>query len=165
MGDVGCNIDSTRAALKCVQIFGERFPIPSHPLGKRSTRNVLDTFHQTNQPVMLVFLCRGKANTAIAHDDRGDAMPAGWGHLAVPRRLAIIMGVDVDKAWRDNLASRINLFAALRTDCTNGRNDAAVYSNIRNKARCACAIDNGSTTNNQIMHADSPLSSHAAYQV
>jgi hypothetical protein len=41
----------------------------------------------------------------------------------------------------------------------NRRDYAAVHCNISNQARRACAINQGSTANNKIMHADSPLSS------
>jgi hypothetical protein len=42
---------------------------------------------------------------------------------------------------------------------SNRRDYTAVHCNIGNEARRACAINHGSTTNNKIMHADSPLSS------
>jgi hypothetical protein len=69
------------------------------------------------------------------------------------------MGVDVDKAGCNDLTRCVNLFAALRADMSNRRDYTAVHCNISNTARRACAINHGSTTNNKIMHADSPLSS------
>ena len=159
MRNLRANIYGARTALKRIQIFREGLPIPFHPLGQCGAGDILNTLHQADEPVMLVLFRRRKANAAIAHDDRGDAMPARRTHLAVPSRLAIIMGVDVDKAGCDDLACCVNLFAALRADMSNRRNYTAVHCNISNKARRAGAINHGSTTNNKIMHTDSPLSS------
>ena len=150
------NIDSARQAFECVKIIGKAFPIPFHPLGERSAGNILDTLHQADQPIMLVLFRGRKADAAIAHDDRGDAMPARRPHLAVPRCLAVIMGMDVDKTWRDDFTRSIDLFAARGADLTHSGNDAAIHRNVGDKARRARAIHHGSTANDQIMHIDSP---------
>ena len=151
------DIDGARQAFERIEIIGKAFPIPFHPLGERSARNILDTLHQADQPIMLVLFRGRKANAAIAHDNRGDAMPARRTHLAVPRCLAVIMGMDVDKPRRDDFARSINLFATRSADLAHSGNDAAIHRDIGDKARRARAINDRSTTNDQIMHIDSPL--------
>ena len=157
MRNLRANIDRARQAFERIEIIGKAFPIPFHPLGERSAGNILNTLHQADQPIMLVLFRRCKANAAIAHDNRGDAMPARRTHLAVPRCLAVIMGMDINKAWRDDFTQSINLFAARSADLAYSGNDAAIHRDIGDKARCARAIHHGSTTNDQIMHIDSPL--------
>jgi hypothetical protein len=75
------------------------------------------------------------------------------------------MGVNVYKSRRDDLAARVDFFAARRTDFANGRYNAAINRNIGNKPCRARAINHGSAPNNQIMHADSPHFSEGAYQL
>ena len=70
------NIDGARQPLQLVQIFREGFPVPAHPLRQGGARNILDAFHQADQPFVPVRLGRRKADAAIAHDDSGHAMPA-----------------------------------------------------------------------------------------
>ena len=75
MRDVRRDIDGAPALGQRVHIFGEGFPIPGHAFGQRGAGNVLDTFHEADQPVMLVGFGRRETDAAIAHDDGGDAVP------------------------------------------------------------------------------------------
>jgi hypothetical protein len=75
------------------------------------------------------------------------------------------MGVDVDKSGCDKLTGRVDFFTARCTDLTNSSDKATIDRNIGQKAGRACAIHYSSAANNQIMHADSPLSSERAYQL
>ena len=44
---------------------------------------------------------RREADAAVAHDDRGDAVPARRREQRIPADLAVVVGVDVDEAGRD----------------------------------------------------------------
>ena len=57
-----------------------------------------------------------EADAAIAHHRRGDAVPGRRREVAVPDRLAVVMGVDVDEAGRDELAARVDLLAPASGD-------------------------------------------------
>jgi hypothetical protein len=71
----------------------------------------------------MVFRAAGrKADAAIAHDHRGAAMQGRRADRLAPGRLAVIMGVNVDKAGRHDLSARIDLldaFAGNLADCGN----------------------------------------------
>ena len=66
------DIYCARQLFERVEIFGEAFPLPCHPFGQCGSGNVLDPFHQADQPFVLVGAGRGEADAAIAHHDGGD---------------------------------------------------------------------------------------------
>ena len=66
--------------------------------------DVLDAFHQLDEPVVVGRAHRREADAAVADDDRGDAVPRRRDHALAPRRLAVVVGVDVDEAGRDEQA-------------------------------------------------------------
>src|SRR4029079_1701570 len=49
--DLGAEIGGERAFLDGVEVFGEALPLPRDALGKRRARNVLDAFHQFDEPL------------------------------------------------------------------------------------------------------------------
>ena len=59
---------------------------------------------------------RREADAAIAHDRRGDAVLRRRRDVLAPGDLAVIMGVDVDKAGRDQFALGVDLFLAFACD-------------------------------------------------
>src|SRR5690606_32252612 len=78
------------------------------------------------------------------------------GHFPVPRRLPVIMGVDVDEAGGDDPAARVDLLAA-RADVGADRDDAvAVDRDIGDKGLRARTIDDRAAANHQNMHAACP---------
>ena len=154
--DVAGDIDGARQFLQRVHIFGEGFPVPAHPFGERGAGDVLNAFHQADQPFVAVGFGGGKANAAIAHDDGGDAVPARRRHFLVPCRLPVIMGVDVDEAGGDDLAAGVE-FVAPYTEIFADRDDAiTVNRDIRDKGRSAHTIDDGAAAYHQIKHPESP---------
>ena len=79
---------------------------------QRRAGDVLDALHQLDQPLVVGRAHRREADAAVAHHDRGHAMPARRCQLDVPRRLAVVVGVDVDEAGRDEGAVGVELAAA-----------------------------------------------------
>jgi len=79
---------------------------------ERDARDVLDALHQADQHVVMLRPHRREADAAIAHDDGGDAEARRRPQPLIPSRLAIVMGVDVDPAWRDELAFGVDLLTA-----------------------------------------------------
>ena len=67
---------------------------------------------------------------AIAHHGRGDAMPGGRGHVAVPDRLAVVMGVDVDEARRDDATPGIDFLRATTLEPADGGDPVATHRDI-----------------------------------
>ena len=91
-------------AVERVEVLGERLPLPLDAGGERGAGDVLDAFHQADQPVVPVGLHRREADAAVAHDDRGDAVPARRREQRVPGDLAVEVRVHVDEAGRDEQA-------------------------------------------------------------
>ena len=107
---------------------------------------------------MLVGFGRRKADAAIAHDDGGNAVPARRGHFGVPCCLAVIMGVNINKARGNDLAARVDFFAGVVVNDADLSYQAAIYRDIRLKRFAAAAIDHSPSANDQIMHFSSPQS-------
>ncbi len=101
---------------------------------------------------MLVGAGGREADAAIAHHDRGDAMPGRWREFSVPGRLTVIVGVDVDEAGRDEEAARVDLILAGRCDLADGGDDAVVDGDIALEGRRAGAIDNGAVADDEVVH-------------
>ena len=105
-----------------VEIFGERFPAPGNAVMERGAGNVLHAFHELHQLVLGAGPHRRETDAAIAHDDRGDAVPAARGDLLVPADLAVVVGVDVDETRGQQLAPGIDDAPGLRRAAPRGRN-------------------------------------------
>src|SRR5688572_380547 len=91
-----------------IQILAIGFPSPGDALVKGGTRDVLYAFHDLDKAVVLVRGDRGEPDTTVAENDGCDAVPDGGCHGGVPGNLTVVVGVNVDKPGRDNLALRID---------------------------------------------------------
>ena len=99
------DVDRARQLLERVEVLGEALPLPRDAFGERGAGDVLDAFHEADQPLVAIGGGGREADAAVAHDDGRDAVPRRRRHLGVPRRLAVVVGVDVDEAGRDDLAA------------------------------------------------------------
>ena len=160
--DVRADVDGARQFLQRVEIFRKALPVPAHPLGQRRAGNILDPFHQADQPVVAVGAGGREADPAIAHDDGGNAVPRRWSHFRIPRRLPVIMGVDIDKAGGDDLAAGVDLLPARAAHLADNADAVAIDGDIADIRFAASAIDDGAATDDQIMgcaHGLSPAGS------
>ena len=106
--DLAAHVDRELLLLDDVEVFGIALPPPRDALGERGAGNVLDTFHQSDQPLLLARPHRREADAAVARDDGGHAVSARRLEQAVPADLAVVVGVDVDEPRRDDLSSRVD---------------------------------------------------------
>ena len=93
---------------------GKRLPAPLDAGGQRGAGDVLDALHQPDQPLVPIGRDRREADAAVAHHHGGDAVPARRRELRVPGGLAVVVGVDVDEAGRDERAVGVDLARARR---------------------------------------------------
>ena len=70
MGDLGPDVDGPMTPFERVEILGEGLPFPLDALGQRSAGDVLDPFHEPDQPVVAVGPGGGEAHAAVAHHER-----------------------------------------------------------------------------------------------
>jgi len=70
-----CNLSSDIHGIslgsQAVQVFGEALPLPVDAFCQSSSGNVLNSFHQLNQPLLRTWAYRGKTHAAVAHDYGG----------------------------------------------------------------------------------------------
>src|SRR5580692_5567377 len=83
-------------------------PAPSHALGQRGTRDVLDTLHQFDQPLLAARAYRGEADAAVAGDDCRHAVTAGRLQQVVPSGLTVVVGVNVHETGRHDPIRRVD---------------------------------------------------------
>ena len=102
------DVERARHLLDRVQVLGKAFPAPLDSFGERGAGNVLDAFHQADQKFFLAGLDGSEADAAIAHHDRGHAVPARRSEIRIPGDLAVVMRVDIDEAGRDQQSGRVD---------------------------------------------------------
>ena len=99
-----------------VHILRKGFPIPINSFVQCSTRDVFDTFHQFNEALPIFGPARCKANPAITQYSGCYTVINRRLKLFIPRHLAIIMRVHVDKPRRHQTAIGINNVNSLLTN-------------------------------------------------
>ena len=74
--DLRAEIDGERPLLDGVEVLGEALPLPGDALGQRGAGDVLDAFHQLDQPLFAAGADRREPDAAVAADHGGDAVQA-----------------------------------------------------------------------------------------
>ena len=115
----------------------KRLPGPRDALVQRGAGDVLDALHQLDDAVVVVGPARREADAAVAHHHRRHAVPRRRHQPVVPRRLAVVVRVDVDEARRDERAVGVDDAAARRRSTLADGDDAAVRR--RRRRRCGAA--------------------------
>ena len=130
VGYLGAEVDVAGPLVDVVEVLGEALPRPREALVQRGAGDVLDALHQFDQPLVIRRAERREADAAVAHHDRGHAVPARRCQLDVPRRLAVVVGVDVDEAGCDELAVGVELAAAACVDVSDSGDHAVVDRDV-----------------------------------
>ena len=153
MRHLRADVDRALHLLDRVHVLGKGFPAPLDTFGERGAGNVLDAFHQADEEFFLAGLDGREADAAVAHHQRGDAVPARRRQIRVPRDLAVVVSVDVDEAGRDEQTGRVD-FAPRRASLAADRSDlAAIDSDVADEAGLAGAVDDFSIADYEVMHA------------
>ena len=147
---LGAEIHVARPRLQRIEILAERFPRPVQALVERRAGNVLDAFHQLDQALAVLDLDRREAHAAIAHHRRGDAVPARGLQVRIPGRLAVIMGVDVDEARRDQQALGVDLLGGAAGHLADGGDLAVLHGDVGLVQRSAGAVGQSAAAHDQI---------------
>ena len=155
VGDERAHVDGAGHAVELVEVLGERLPVPAHALGEGGAGDVLDALHELDQPRPLGRVGRGEADAAVAHDDGGYAVPARRADLGIPRGLAVVVGVDVDEAGRDQAPVGVDL-APPRSDVGADGDDAvAVDGDVRGARgadRARRSVDHRPAADDEVVH-------------
>src|SRR5581483_7379362 len=112
VGDIGGAVDVAPAALEGVEILGEAGPVPRQALVERRAGDVLHALHEGHEAIPVGGADGSEADAAVAEHDGGDALSRGREQVLVPRRLPVVVGVDVDPAGGDEGAGGVDLLPA-----------------------------------------------------
>ena len=153
------DVDRMRMTGHRVEVLGVAFPVPLDALVQRGAGDVLDAFHQRDQPLVLVGTDGGESDAAIAHHGGGHTLPARRRQVGIPRDLAVIVRVDVDEAGCHQQTRGIDLVAATPGDGADRTDAVPVDRNVSLPWRGAGAVDDHAPTDHQIVisHSRSPL--------
>src|SRR6266851_925288 len=91
-----------------------------------------------------------ETDPAIAHDGGGDAVLRRGRDVLAPGDLTVVMGVDVDKAGRNQFAAGIDLFAAFAQDAADFHDVAVRYRDIRFEQFTAKAVGNAAAADHEV---------------
>jgi hypothetical protein len=144
-------IQGRAAPLGGIQIFGEALPIPGDAPVQDRERNALDIDQVAHRDLARLGFAGRDAHAAIAHDDRGDAVPTRWADRRVPADLRVVMGVRVDEAGGDDEAGGVDRLCRAVADSADIGNPAAHDSDIGAASRGAGAVDNSSALDQQVV--------------
>src|SRR5205085_11306025 len=92
-----------------------------------------------------------KADAAIAHHGGGDAVPGRRLQPLVPGRLAVVMGMDVDEAGRDEVPAGVDLLRAATLDLADSCDAAVPDGDVRLTGGRAGAIRQGAAADDEIV--------------
>ena len=99
---------------------------------------------------------RRKTHAAVAHDHGSDTVVTRWRHAIGPGRLAVIVGMNIHKAWGYQRAVGADFLDAASSHLADFGNLTVFDSDVGCKGRFAGAIDDGTGSNHQIVLRHAP---------
>jgi hypothetical protein len=146
------DVERPALAVQRVEIFGKAFPLPIDALGQGGAGDIFDTLHQADQEIMPVGAGGRETDAAIAHQDSGDAMPERRRQLRIPGDLAVIVGMDVDPAGRDQQAVGMDRLACRGRDPPDLGDAAVLNGDIGDERSSAAAVDDSAAPDDPVVH-------------
>src|SRR5262249_36151927 len=138
-------------------------PRPLEALVHYGTGNVLDAFHQLDELLSVPRLAGRKADAAVTHHGRGDAVPGRRRRVRVPGRLAVIVGVNVDEAGRHDAAFGVDLLGAGARDLADSSDAPVPDGDIGLARRGPCAVDHRAVADDEVILLGHWVSSSLVY--
>jgi hypothetical protein len=149
---LGRHVDGEVLLVEKVEELGEGLPAPADPGAERRSRDVLDPFHQADEPVAPLRHRGREPDAAVPHDDGGDAVPGRRGERRVPRDLPVVVGVDVDEARGDETARGVERLGAVVVDTPDDADPAVVDRHVPGPGRRAGPVDDGAAADHEVVH-------------
>ena len=151
------DVDSNAAALRRVHELGKAFPVPGDALAQRVEGNRLDVDQVPGRDLANLGLARRDADAAVAHHDRGHAVPRGAGEQRIPANLRVVVRMRIDEARRDDQFAGVDGALRAVADLADFRDRSILDRDIRANARSAGAVDHGAVFDYEIVcHWGSP---------
>ncbi len=147
------DVDVEGPPVERVHELGERLPVPGETLLQHHARDVLDALHQLDEPVVISRAHRREPDAAVADDDRRDTVPRRRDHPLAPRRLAVVVRVDVDEAGRDEKTVGVDRALGGAADLADLGDDTAVDRDVGGACRRTGAVNNRPAANDRLVRA------------
>ena len=156
--DLQADVHGARDRVDGVEVLPERLPGPVESGGERHARDVLDPFHQPDQPVVAIRTSGCEADPAVAADDRGHPVVGGRGEHRIPGHLPVVVGVDVDEPGRDQRTVGVDHPAGLHPARPADLGDAVTVDHevagVRRRPR---PVDQRAALDQDVVHQSIPL--------
>ena len=151
MRDLHRDIHVVGPAVERVHELGERLPVPRQTLVQHRAGNVFHAFHQLDEALVVGGMHRREADAAVADHHGGDAVPRRRDHALAPRRLTVVVRVDVDEAGSDEQPVGIDRAACRTADLPDFRDHAVVDRDVGRARGRAGPVDDRATANNRVV--------------
>ena len=151
VGELRAQVHVVRTPLHRVEILPEALPGPVDPLVEHRARDVLDPFHERDQARVGVRSHWREPDAAVAHDRRRDPVPARRRHPFVPRRLPVVVRVDVDEAGSDQQAGSVDLLRASARHGAHGGDGLPVDRHVGPPGLAAPAVGHQPAPDHEVM--------------
>ncbi len=148
---LGRHVEAAWRRVERIEVLGKAFPVPAHAGAQAGARDVLDAFHEADEPVAAARGGRCKTDAAVAHDRRRDAVAQRRGEFRVPADLAVIVRVDVDPAGRDREAIGIDHAGRAAQLAADGLDDTVPDRDVTDEGRRPRAVDDATAANQRVI--------------
>jgi hypothetical protein len=152
VGHEGADVDVACSPVERAEVLVEALPFPGDALVQGRPRDVLDPLHQLDQSLVVPGPDRGEADAAVAHDDGRHAVPRRGRELAVPGRLAVVVGVNVHEPGCDQRTVGIDLLRRPGAYPPDVGDHAAVDRDVRAERLAPEPVDDCSSSDDQVVH-------------
>ena len=161
------NVDGPLPAAQEVEVLGKRLPTPLHPFVQRGAGNVLDPFHQLDEPALLAGANRREADAAVPGHDRRDTVRARRLEHVVPGGLPVVVRVRVDETRRDDASRGVDRLRSLRgiDRRLHGDNAPVSHRDIGPHDRATCPVDDFAAADDHVVHAREGIASRGKQEV
>ena len=122
----------------------QRVPVPRQALVQRRAGDVLNALHQLHETLVVGVVHGSEPDTTVAEHHRGDAVPRRRLHRGLPGRLAVVVGVHIDKARCNECSVSVDLSTTGPLHRSDLDHHAVGDGDIGGASRRAGSIDDGS---------------------
>ena len=151
MTDVAGVVDALGQRLQAVEELGEGRPLPLDAGFHRLGRNVLGPLEVADDHAPVGRGARRQGEAAVAHDHRGDAVPAGGGAQRIPEDLGIHVGVAVHEPGRHDLSLGVDDVARPLPNAADRHDAAMPDTDVGREARQAGSVDHHTVLDHQVV--------------
>ena len=146
------DVDVPLARIEGVHVLREGLPVPRQAVGHHHTGDVFDAGHHVDQHVVVFLAARREADAAVAHHHGGHPVRRRRRQSLRPDGLAVVVGVQVDEAGRDQQPGRVDLpRRAGAVDVADRGDHAVLDGDVADERLTAQPVDDGAVADDQVV--------------